>query len=93
VIVHTKVGAWVEDIAHLERGLALLKALPASTDQDGRKPDFLIAMDHPISGVRGWADPEFAARSDRATALSEKLGIRGRGLGLAIPLALPMAPP
>jgi tetratricopeptide (TPR) repeat protein len=67
-------SAYQEALRHLERGLVLLKTLPDPVNRDRRELDFQIALNQPLTAVRGWASPEFEARSERATALSEKLG-------------------
>jgi predicted ATPase len=67
-------SAYPEALRHLERGLAILKALPESADRDRGELDYQIALDYPISAVRGWTSPEAEARPERATVLSEKLG-------------------
>jgi hypothetical protein len=70
----TERSAYPEALSHLERGLAIRKAQPESPDRDRQELDYQIALYNPISAVRGFASPEFEARSERATVLSEKLG-------------------
>ena len=66
--------AYTEAVSHLERGLALLKALPDSANRDRRELDFLIALRAPMTAVTGFAlNPDFEILTDRATALAEKL--------------------
>jgi predicted ATPase/class 3 adenylate cyclase len=66
--------AYTEAVSHLERGLALLNALRESANRDRRELDLLVALRAPMTAVTGFAlNPDFEARTDRATALAEKL--------------------
>ena len=67
--------AYTEAVSHLERGLALLKALPDSANRDRHELDFLIALRAPMTAITGFAlNPDFEILTDRATDLAEKLG-------------------
>jgi class 3 adenylate cyclase/predicted ATPase len=71
--------AYQEAVSHIERGLALFKALPESADRDRRELDFLIALRAPLIAVTGFAlNPEFEARAERTIVLAEKVGDVGR---------------
>jgi class 3 adenylate cyclase/tetratricopeptide (TPR) repeat protein len=67
--------AYQEAVSHLERGLTLIKALPESANRDRQELDLLNALRAPLTAIIGYnLNPEFDARSLRATVLAEKLG-------------------
>jgi predicted ATPase len=62
-------SANVEAVAHLSRGLDLLKSLPESGARDGLELDLLVALGPALVATRGFAAPE-----------NEKLYVRAREL-------------
>ena len=66
-------SAFHEALSHLDRGMALLRALPESVDRDRRELDFQVTLGTPLVAVHGYTSPEVGAACERATHLSEKL--------------------
>ena len=67
-----RVSAYHEAIRHFERGLALLAALPATPERNGRELDLRLPLSSALIVTRGWASPERAAAvSDAALEMGE----------------------
>ncbi|MCZ6588465.1 MAG: AAA family ATPase [Alphaproteobacteria bacterium] len=62
--------AYVEAVAHLEQGLALLSAGPEGEERDRRELELLIALGTPLVATRGIASAEVGVHYQRARRLS-----------------------
>jgi class 3 adenylate cyclase/predicted ATPase len=69
----TERSAYVEAIAHLTQGLALLKTLPESHERVQREVDMLIALGASLLATKGQAAPEVAQTYTRARHLCQHL--------------------
>lgn len=67
-------SAHVEAIAHLQKGLDALRALPSGSDRDRRELDFVMAMGPCLIATQGPAGSDAAAKFARARQLCEALG-------------------
>jgi class 3 adenylate cyclase/predicted ATPase len=67
-------SANAEAVEHLSKGLALLQALPAGSDQEAAELDLLVALGPPLIAIKGFTDPEVEKTYLRARALCQKLG-------------------
>ena len=63
-----------EAVGHLTAGLAVLKALPESTERNRRELEFHLALSSPFINTRGWGSVEAGASYARARELCELLG-------------------
>jgi predicted ATPase len=66
--------AHIEAIAHLERGLALLSALPETAARDDREIELRLALGVSYITVRGISSPSVSETYRRARELAEKRG-------------------
>jgi class 3 adenylate cyclase/predicted ATPase len=69
----TERSAYVEAIAHLTQGLALLKTLPESHERVQREVDMLIALGASLLATKGQAAPEVAQTYTGARHLCQHL--------------------
>ena len=67
-------AANVEAIAHLERALKLVSALPASAARDKRELELQIGLAPAYMAIKGWASGEVERTCRRARALGDLLG-------------------
>jgi class 3 adenylate cyclase len=67
-------SAPAEAIAHLSKGLDLLKRLPRSPTRDSREIDFQLALGVPLAATRGYGSDEAIAAFARARELCDELG-------------------
>jgi predicted ATPase len=67
-------SALVEAMSQLRRGLALLEALPQTTERDALELRTLTTLATAYSSTRGYAAPETLAAYARANELCERLG-------------------
>jgi predicted ATPase len=67
-------SATAEAIAHLSKGLNLLKRLPRSATRDSREIDFQLALGVPLAATRGYGSDEAIAAFARARELCDELG-------------------
>jgi predicted ATPase len=63
-----------EAIAHLSRGLELLRTIPESPERTRRELDLLVALGVPLVLIKGHAAPEVEATYARAQELCERVG-------------------
>ena len=63
-----------EAIAHLERAVSLLQALPEAATRDEQELAIQIALGGQLSTLHGWAAPAVERAYARARALSERVG-------------------
>ena len=63
-----------EAIAHLTRGLELLKTLPETRERFRRELDFQISLGVPVTATRGYAAPEVEHVYTRAQELCRQVG-------------------
>jgi class 3 adenylate cyclase/predicted ATPase len=61
-------------IAHLTRGLKLLRTLPETPERDQRELDFLVALGVPLVLTKGHAAPEVEMTYTQARELSRQVG-------------------
>jgi len=61
-------------IAHLTRGLKLLRTLPEAPERDQRELDFLVALGVPLVLTKGHAAPEVEMTYTQARELSRQVG-------------------
>ncbi|MGI8551532.1 MAG: ATP-binding protein, partial [Dehalococcoidia bacterium] len=66
-------SANAEAVAHPERGLALISALPESTDRDRRELGLRVVLAACLMALKGFTAPEIAAIHARARVLCERL--------------------
>ena len=66
--------AYVEAIAHLERGLALLGSLPETQARDAREIDLQLALGVSFITVKGMGSPSVPQAYGRARELAERRG-------------------
>ena len=66
--------AHVEAIAHLQRGLALLAALPETAERDAREIELQLALGLSSLTIKGMGSPEMVAAYGRARQLAERHG-------------------
>ncbi len=66
--------ALAEAIAHLNRGLGLIAALPPSAERDGLELDLRAALGTAWMALRGWAAPEVWDSLHPALGLARALG-------------------
>jgi len=62
-------SAYVEALAHLTQGMALLTALPETTERMHRELTLLLALGPVFYAVKGWVSPELVRVYGRARAL------------------------
>jgi class 3 adenylate cyclase/tetratricopeptide (TPR) repeat protein len=67
-------SANLEAIGHLERGLALLQALPGGAERDRQELALRTVLGPALVATRGFAVPEVEANYARAQELCERLG-------------------
>ena len=67
-------SANVEAIAHVQRGLALLAALPDTPPRTQQELDFLTTLGPALSATKGYAAPEVVEVYTRARALCHQVG-------------------
>jgi class 3 adenylate cyclase/predicted ATPase len=67
-------SANAEAIAHLGRGLDLLRSLPEGSARDEREIGLQLALGSAIGSSRGWGTAEAAQAYDRARPLCERIG-------------------
>jgi class 3 adenylate cyclase len=72
-------SANVEAVAHLQRGVELLEALPAGPERDGLELGFHTMLGPALSAIRGYAAPEVNEAYGRALELCRSVG-RTQGL-------------
>jgi tetratricopeptide (TPR) repeat protein len=65
--------AYPEALSHLERGLALVRALPESADRDRQELDYQIALSLPLLAARGYSSAEFGLRTNAQLTLYRSL--------------------
>jgi predicted ATPase len=63
-----------EAVAHLTRGLELLRTLPETPERARQELSLQLALGGPLIAARGYAAPETGAAFDRARELCEQLG-------------------
>lgn len=63
-------SANAEAVAHLRRGLELLRTLPASKERDRQEFEMQLGLGPPLTAIKGWAPPELAVAYARAEELS-----------------------
>ena len=68
-----QMSANTEAVAHLNKSLALLKTLPASTERDERELTIQLAITIPLTTLKSWSAPETVHACDRALQLSQNL--------------------
>jgi class 3 adenylate cyclase/predicted ATPase len=66
-------SAHVEAIAHLRRGLELLKTLPETSERTQREVDLLIALGASLIAIKGFAAPEVGQTYTYARQLCQSL--------------------
>jgi len=67
-------SAYVDAVAHLTRGLEVLKALPNTLERAQQELSFHIALGSALVVTRGYATPEVEQAYTRARALCQQLG-------------------
>jgi predicted ATPase len=67
-------SAFVEAVAHLTKGLELLKALPDSPERAQRELTLQLALGAPLMTTKGYAAPEMEQAYTRARELCRQLG-------------------
>jgi predicted ATPase/class 3 adenylate cyclase len=67
-------SANVEAIAHLTKGLALLKILPDTLDRAQQELRLQITLGAPLMATKGWAAPEVGKAYARARELCQQVG-------------------
>ena len=67
-------SAHQEAIAHLTKGLALLKTLPDTLERRQQELAMQASLGPPLIAIKGWAAPEVATAYTRAHALWEQAG-------------------
>ena len=67
-------SANVEAIAHVQRGLALLTALPDTPQRTQHELDFLTTLGPALMATKGYAAPEVVQAYTRARALCQQVG-------------------
>ncbi|MDQ5853189.1 MAG: AAA family ATPase, partial [Chloroflexota bacterium] len=67
-------SANVEAIAHLTKGLELLRTLPDSPEHRRQELDFRLMLGPVLTATKGYAAPEVGATFRRAQELSEEVG-------------------
>jgi class 3 adenylate cyclase/tetratricopeptide (TPR) repeat protein len=67
-------AANVEAIAHLTRGLEVLRALPPTRTSDQQELELVMCLAPAYMAIKGWASSEVAETCGRARDLSAKLG-------------------
>ena len=67
-------AAFAEAAAHYERGLALLRTIPASVERDQRELELEVELGYALIPVRGWSAPETARAFTRAGDLCQSIG-------------------
>jgi predicted ATPase len=82
-----RLSAPAESTALYQRGLALLKELPASERRDRREMEILLHLEEALMTSHGWGAPERAESLDRAYQLGKRLGEMGRLLPVLRALA------
>jgi predicted ATPase len=70
----TQRSAHIEAMAHLTRGLELLKALPDSAERAQHELTLLLALGTPLLAIKGYAAPERRQTYTRAWELCQQLG-------------------
>ena len=66
-------SAIAEAVAHLKRGLEIIKALPAGSARDRRELDLLVALGVPLIATKGYGAAEIDELYSRARELCEQL--------------------
>jgi predicted ATPase len=67
-------AAFAEAAAHYERGLALLRTVPPSTERDQRELELQVELGYALIPVRGWSAAETATAFKRAGDLCDAIG-------------------
>ncbi|MBI3800089.1 MAG: AAA family ATPase [Deltaproteobacteria bacterium] len=67
-------SALVEAIAHLTKGLELLKALPDTPEHTQQELDLQITLGPALTSTKGWAAPEVEKTYTRARELCQQVG-------------------
>ncbi|MBI3248069.1 MAG: AAA family ATPase [Deltaproteobacteria bacterium] len=67
-------SALVEAIAHLTKGLELLKALPDTSERTQQELDLHITLGPALTSTKGWAAPEVEKTYIRARELCQQVG-------------------
>jgi predicted ATPase len=67
-------SALVEAIAHLTKGLELLKALPDTPERTQQELDLQITLGPALTSTKGWAAPEVEKTYTRARELCQQVG-------------------
>jgi predicted ATPase len=70
----TQRSAYMEAVAHLTRGLELLKALPDTPERAQQELMLQVALSTPLMLTRGWAAPEVGRVHSRARELCRQIG-------------------
>ena len=70
----TQRSAYVEAVAHLTKGLEVLKALPDTPEHIQQELALQIALGPALMATRGYAAPEVGKTGTRARALCQQLG-------------------
>ncbi|HEX2825170.1 MAG TPA: AAA family ATPase [Burkholderiales bacterium] len=70
-------SADTEAVAHLQRALSQIAALPPGADRAGREAECLLSLGPALSATRGYASTEVEQTYDRAVALCEESGDEG----------------
>ena len=68
-----QMSANAEAIAHLNKGIALLKTLPPSPERDEHELAMQLAITIPLTTLKSWSAPETVHACDRALKLSQTL--------------------
>jgi class 3 adenylate cyclase/predicted ATPase len=67
-------SAYVEAVAHLTKGLEVLKALPETSEHVQQELTLQLALSTALFAVKGYAAPEVERAASRARALCQQLG-------------------
>ncbi len=70
----TQRSAYVEAVAHLTRGLELLKALPDTAERTLRELTLQVTLGVPLMVTKGWSVPEVQRIYTRALKLCQQVG-------------------
>jgi class 3 adenylate cyclase/tetratricopeptide (TPR) repeat protein len=83
-----RLGANAEAVAHLSKGLTILRTLPEGPDRDDRELNLLMTRGPGIIAVKGYAADDIEPAYQRALALSESLQNRKAQFLILMGLAL-----
>jgi predicted ATPase len=81
-------SAYVEAVAHLTKGLEVLKTLPDTPARAQHELDMQIALGHALAGTKGQASPEREHAFVRARALCHQVGDTSRLFTVLVGLRL-----